>query len=108
MKVRTAARRWHVGDRYGAPGDTFFFLMSNAKQFEKTWRCDEQGWRTYTLLRCGIRSWTVSVSLGLISSQEETPPDEQGMDDMASFRDTLMALSGNQAAEAQLYQTDNT
>ena len=40
--------------------------------------------------------------------QEETPPDEQGMVDVTSFRDKVMTLSGNQAAEAQLHKADNT
>ena len=47
---RTAARRWNVGDRYGALGDTFFWLLKMA-QFEKTWHHDEQGRRAYTMLR---------------------------------------------------------
>ena len=45
---------------------------------------------------------------GLHPPQEETPPDGQGTVDMTSFRHTLIALSGNQTAEAQLYQADNT
>ena len=41
---------------------------------------------------------------GLHPPLEET---QQGTVDMASFRDTLIALSGNQTAAAQLYQADN-
>ena len=45
---------------------------------------------------------------GLHPLQKETPQGEQGVVDMASFKNTLVASSGNQAAEAQLYRTDNT
>ena len=44
---------------------------------------------------------------GLHPPQEETQTDDQGIVDMTFLRETLVALSGNQAAEAQLYQDDN-
>ena len=51
-----------------------------------------------------IRSWTVSVGGGLHLPREETPSVEQGEVDLTSFGDAVVvALSGNQAAEAQLY-----
>ena len=39
---------------------------------------------------------------GLHPPHEETPPDEQGMVDMPSFRDTVMALSGNHAGRGTI------
>ena len=46
---------------------------------------------------------------GLHPPQEETLPDEQGMGDMTSLRDTLIALSENQTvADAQGYRDDLT
>ena len=45
---------------------------------------------------------------GLHPPRKNTQTHDQGMVDMTSFRDTLIALSGSHAAEAQLYQTDNT
>ena len=36
VKVRSAARRWNVGDRYGALGDTFLRLLKR-EQFEDSW-----------------------------------------------------------------------
>ena len=99
----TAARLWNVGDRYGALGDTFFFLMSNAKLFEKTLHCDEQGQRTYTVLRLRSPNMDSIRKFGLHPLQEETPPDEQSV--VACFKETLMAFSGNQTAKAQLCRT---
>ena len=40
VMLRTAARRWNVADRCGAPGDTFFWLLKT-EPVEKTWRHDE-------------------------------------------------------------------
>ena len=63
------------GDGCGVLGDTFFiFLMSKVKQFEKTWHYDEPGRRTHTTLR--LRKPVMDTV------------------DVASFRDTLIALSG--------------
>ena len=75
---RTAARRWNVGDRSAALGDTFFCLLK-MKQFEKTWHCDEQGRRLYTMLRLWNPIMDSIRRCGLPPPQEETPPDGQGM-----------------------------
>ena len=100
VMLRTAARRWNVGDRYVALGDTFFwFLMM--EQFEISWHCDEQGRRVYTMLRLRNRVMDGIRWFGFHPPQEETLPDEQGMVDMTSFRDALIAFSGNQTVDAQ-------
>ena len=80
--------------------------MSNAKQFEKTWHCNERGWRTNTTLRLRNPIMDSFREFGLHPPLKETPPNEQGVVGMAS--DTLMELSENQAAEPQVYQTDST
>ena len=69
VKICTTACRWNVGDKYGLLGDTFFWLLK-MEQFEKSWNCDEQGRRTYTMLRFGIRRF------GLHPFQEETQTDD--------------------------------
>ena len=45
---------------------------------------------------------------GLHLPQEETPPTGQAELDMASLKDAVMALSGKQVAETQLYLADST
>ena len=75
VKLRTAARRWNVGDRYGSLGDTFFWMLK-MEQSEKTRQHYEQGRRVYTMLRSldpimdGIRRF------GLHPPQEDTLPDK--------------------------------
>ena len=83
-----------------------FFMMLKMEQFEKTWHCDSDGRRVHTKKRKRNAIMDSIRRCDLHPPQEETPPDEQGMVDMASFRDTVMALSGNHAAEARLYQAD--
>ena len=47
VTLRTAARRWNAGDSCGG----HILLATENDQFEKTWHYDEQGRRTYTMLR---------------------------------------------------------
>ena len=84
--LRTVARRWNVGDRCGALGDTFFWLQK-MEQFEKAWHYDEQGRRTYTMLRLRNPIMDSIRRFGLQPPQEETQPDDQGMVDLTSFTD---------------------
>ena len=76
------------------------------KQYEKNWHYDEQGRRLFTMLRLRNPIMDEIRRFGLNLTQEETPPIGQGEVDMTSFGDAVMALSGNQAAEAQLCQPD--
>ena len=94
VKMRTAVCRWKVGDRCGLLEDAFFWML-NMEQFEKKWHCDPHGRRVYTMLRFrnpimdGIR-W-----FGLHPPQEDTLPEPRDSRDMTSFKDTLIALSGD-------------
>ena len=75
------------------------------------------------MVRCGTRSPVDDLKLqahnnaeatesdhgsirkfGLHPPHEETRVDDKGLVDMTSFIDTVMAISGNQAAEAHLSQ----
>ena len=104
VMLRAAARPWNVVDRFGR-WESFSWLLK-MEQSEKTWHYDEQGRRTYTMLRLRNPIMDSIRRCGLHPPSEETPPDGQGTVNMASFGDTLIALSGNQPAEAQLYQSD--
>ena len=73
VMLRTAARRWDVGDRYGALGETFFWLL-RMEQFKKTWHHDEQGRRTYTMLTLRHPNMEGIRRFGL-HPQETTLPD---------------------------------
>ena len=87
------------GKQVWSTGDTFF-LMLKMEQFEKRWHYDSEGRRVHTKIRKRNPIMDSIRRCGL-----HPPPEE--MVAMTSFRDTVMALSGNQAAEAQLYQADN-
>ena len=44
---------------------------------------------------------------GLHPPQEETQPGDQGIVDLTSFTDTLLALSGNQTVDAEGYRDES-
>ena len=67
-----------MGDRCGALGDTFFWLLK-MEQFEKTWHYDEHGRRTYTMLRLRNAIMDGICRFGPRPPQEEKQPDDQGM-----------------------------
>ena len=84
VMLRTVALRWNVGNRYG-----------KLEQYEKFGTMIQM---EDACIQC--QAWASSFSEG-------NSPDEQGMVDVTCFRDTVMASSGNQAAEAYWYQGDN-
>ena len=87
VMLRTAARRWNVGDKNGSLGDTFFWLLK-VDLFEKTWHHNEQGRRTYTMLRLRNPIMDGLHRFGLHPPQEDAQTDVQGVVDLNSFTDT--------------------
>ena len=81
-----------------------FFLMLNMEQFEKNWhdgsdgRCGHTVIRKRNLIRDSVRRFGLHPLHG----------KRRLTTNMTSLRDALVASSGNQAAEAQLYQADST
>ena len=56
------------------------------------------------MLRLQNRIMDSIHKFGLHPPHEETRVDDKGLVDIFSFRNTVMAISGNEAAEAHLYQ----
>ena len=103
VMLRTVARRWTVGNKYGALGETSLMLI--LEEYEKTGNMMRMAKCVFSMLRKRNPIMGFIRKRGLHPLPEETPPDEQGMVDMTSF--TVLALSGSWAAEAQLYQAHN-
>ena len=109
VKIRTAACRWNVGDKYGLLGDTFFFLLKmNSSRSPGTMIRKVNARDTLLRLRNpildGIRKF------GLHSPQKDAlpAPRELRMRGLSSFRSTLHELSGCQTVDTQWYQDKDT
>ena len=61
----------------------------------------EQGRLIHTMLRLRNPIMDSIRRVGLHRLREETQTDDQGMVDLTSFADALLALSGNQTVGAQ-------
>ena len=109
VKIRTAACRWNVGDKYGLLGDTFFFLLkmnssrSPGTMIRKVNARDTLLWLRNSILD-GIHKF------GLHSPQKDAlpAPRELRMRGLSSFRSTLHELSGCQTVDTQWYQDKDT
>ena len=75
---------------------------------EETWHCDSDGNRVYTMVRKCNPIMDSFRRRGLHLPREETPSCGQVEVDVAFFGDEVMALTGYQVGETQLYQPDST
>ena len=101
VMLRTVTRRWNEENKHGALGYAFF-MMLKLDQYENKWHYGSDGNRVCTMLRKCNPMMDSIRRRGLHPPQEETPPIGLGEVDTTSFGDAVMALSGNQVAEAHL------